>query len=310
MDPPARDVDPQQLAGALVPERPLAELVAGGERDADADGVVRHEGYSDSISTNASTPSLAGEVAVVTGGSRGIGRAIVELFVEEGAAVAFCGREEAAGREVVRALGDDARAAFRPADVASAADLAALVALCAERFGPPSILVNNAGVNANHDAVAMTEDEWDRFFAVDLKAAWLATKHVLPHMLRAGRGAIVNVSSLHAFATLDGFFPYAAAKSGLVGLTRSLALDYGPHGIRVNVVAPGFVRTRLVQETIDRAEDPAAAERAMVGGVALGRIGDPREIAGVVRFLASAEAGYVTGASLLVDGGLTVRRAG
>ena len=121
----------------------------------------------------------------------------------------------------------------------------------------------------------MTEDEWDRFFAVDLKAAWLAAKHVLPHMLRAGRGAIVNVSSLHAFATLDGFFPYAAAKSGLVGLTRSLALDYGPHGIRVNVVAPGFMRTRLVQESIDRAEDRAAAERAMVAGVALGRIGDP-----------------------------------
>jgi len=156
----------------------------------------------------------------------------------------------------------------------------------------------------------MTEDEWDRFFAVDLKAAWLGSKHVLPHMLRAGRGTIVNVSSLHAFATLDGFFPYAAAKSGLVGLTRSLALDYGPHGIRVNVVAPGFVRTRLVQESIDRAEDKAAAERAMVAGVALGRIADPHEIARVVRFLASDEASYVTGASLLADGGLTARRAG
>jgi NAD(P)-dependent dehydrogenase (short-subunit alcohol dehydrogenase family) len=184
------------------------------------------------------------------------------------------------------------------------------VAHCVRRFGPPTILVNNAGVNANHDAVEMTEGEWDRFFDVDLKAAWLASKHVLPHMLRAGRGAIVNVSSLHAFATLDGFFPYAAAKSGLVGLTRSLALDYGPHGIRVNVVAPGFVRTRLVQESIDRAEDRAAAERAMVAGVALGRIGTPHEIAGVVRFLASDEASYVTGASLLVDGGLTARRAG
>ena len=111
----------------------------------------------------------------------------------------------------------------------------------------------------------MTEAEWDRFFDVDLKAAWLAAKHVLPHMVRAGRGAIVNVSSLHAFATLDGFFPYAAAKSGLVGLTRSLALDYGPHAIRVNVVAPGFVRTRLVQESIDRAED-RGGRRARDGG--------------------------------------------
>jgi NAD(P)-dependent dehydrogenase (short-subunit alcohol dehydrogenase family) len=265
--------------------------------------------YSDPISAPSST-SLAGEVAIVTGGSRGIGRAIVERFVREGAAVAFCGREEAAGSAVLRALGDDVRAAFHAADVAREADVARLVDVCEQRFGPPSILINNAGVNANHDAVRMTEDEWDRFFAIDLKAAWLAAKHVLPHMLRAGRGAIVNVSSLHAFATLDGFFPYAAAKSGLVGLTRSLALDYGPHGIRINVVAPGFVRTRLVQESIDRAEDRAAAERAMVAGVALGRIGDAHEIAGAVRFLASDEASYVTGASLLVDGGLTARRAG
>jgi NAD(P)-dependent dehydrogenase (short-subunit alcohol dehydrogenase family) len=129
-------------------------------------------------------------------------------------------------------------------------------------------------------------------------------------MQRARRGSIVNVSSLHGFVTLDGFFPYAAAKSGLIGLTRSLALDYGPHGIRVNVVAPGFVRTRLVQQSIDRSEDRTAAEARMVAGVALGRIGAPEEIAGVVRFLASDEASYVTGTSLLVDGGLTARRAG
>ena len=129
-------------------------------------------------------------------------------------------------------------------------------------------------------------------------------------MKRAERGSIVNVSSLHGFVTLEGFFPYAAAKSGLLGLTRSLALDYGPHGIRVNCVAPGFIRTRLVQESIDRNEDKAAAENAMTAGVALGRIGDPAEVAQVVRFLSSSESSYVTGASLLVDGGLTARRAG
>jgi NAD(P)-dependent dehydrogenase (short-subunit alcohol dehydrogenase family) len=253
--------------------------------------------------------SLAGEVAIVTGGSRGIGRAIVALFAEHGACVAFCGRDEEVGRAAARELGDE-RVAFQRADVASESDVAALVATCVERFGPPTVLVNNAGVNANYDAVAMTEDDWDRFFAIDLKAAWLAAKHVLPHMLRAGRGSIVNVSSLHGFATLEGFFPYAAAKSGLVGLTRSLALDYGPYGIRVNVVAPGFVRTRLVQESIDRSADRAQAEAAMVRAVALGRIGAAEEIASVVRFLASDEASYVTGASLLVDGGLTARRAG
>lgn len=259
---------------------------------------------------SSASSSLAGEVAIVTGGSRGIGRAIVELFAREGAAVVFCGRDEDTGRAVEAELGAQLPVAFQLADVASERDLIGLVEMCCERFAAPSLLINNAGVNANFDATEMTEQEWDRFFAIDLKAAWLASKHVLPHMKRAGRGSIVNVSSLHGFVTLEGFFPYAAAKSGLLGLTRSLALDYGPQGIRVNCVAPGFIRTRLVQESIDRNPDRAAAEKAMTAGVALGRIGDPEEVAHVVRFLASEESSYVTGASLLVDGGLTARRAG
>src|SRR5215203_2378343 len=203
-----------------------------------------------------SSDSLADEVAIVTGGSRGIGRAIVSTLLEHGASVAFCGRDEEAGRQAEAEFGAPERVAFRAADVA-----------------------------ADFNAVEMTEEEWDRFFAVDLKAAWLAAKHVLPHMRRAGQGSIVNISSLHGYVTLDGFFPYAAAKSGLLGLTRSLALDYGPDGIRVNVVAPGFIRTRLVQESIDRAQDKQGAEAAMVAGVALGRIGLPEEVARTVRFL-------------------------
>jgi NAD(P)-dependent dehydrogenase (short-subunit alcohol dehydrogenase family) len=252
------------------------------------------------------TRSLDGEVALVTGGARGIGRAVVELLLAEGAAVGFCDLDEAAGRAAAAETG----AGFYAADVGSEAEVAAFVADARARLGPPTVLVNNAGVNANFDAVAISEAEWDRFMATDLKAAWLGAKHVLPHMVAAGRGAIVNVASLHSFVTLEGFFPYAAAKSGLLGLTRSLALDYGPRGIRVNAVAPGFIRTRLVPESIDRAEDPDAAQAAMVKGVALGRIGDPGEVAQAVRFLASSEASYINGTSLLVDGGLTARRAG
>jgi NAD(P)-dependent dehydrogenase (short-subunit alcohol dehydrogenase family) len=235
---------------------------------------------------------------------------VVERLLSDGLRVCFCGRDREAGVRTERELAAAGRAIFVAADVAAEAGVRELVATCTARLGAPAVLINNAGVNANHDAATMTEAEWDAFFGTDLKSAWLCAKHALPHMLPRGGGAIVNVSSIHAAATLEGFFPYAAAKSGLVGLTRSLALDYGPRGIRVNCVCPGFTDTRLVRESMNRARDPAAAERAMVAGVALGRIAAPSEIASTIAFLASDDASYVTGATLYVDGGLTARRAG
>ena len=249
-------------------------------------------------------------VAIVAGGSRGIGRATVRRLLRDGARVAFCGRDEATGRAAeadLAALGD---VLFSSCDVGCEQELAAFVAGVAERMGPPTILVNSAGVNATYVATEMSAEQWDAFFAVDLKAAWLSVKHVLPHMLAVGAGAIVNVSSIHAVATRESFFPYAAAKSGLVGLTRSLALDYGGANVRVNCVCPGFTRTRLVEESMQLAADPAAAERAMIAGVALGRIAEPAEVASVIAFLVSEDASYVTGSTVLVDGGLTARRAG
>ena len=249
-----------------------------------------------------------GDVVLVTGGARGIGRATVERFALEGAQVAFCDVDEDVGAQAAGAIGHDVRS-YR-CDVGVEAEVAALVSRCTAEFGAPTVLVNNAGVNANFDLAEMTSDEWDAFFAVDLKAAWLTTKHAVPGMRATGRGAVVNVSSIHGFTTIDGFFPYAAAKSGLIGLTRTMALELGPDGIRVNAVCPGFTRTRLVQASIDLHADRAAAEAAMVRGVALGRMGEPAELAATIAFLASDDASYVTGTSLLVDGGLTARRAG
>jgi NAD(P)-dependent dehydrogenase (short-subunit alcohol dehydrogenase family) len=251
---------------------------------------------------------FAGEVALVTGGARGIGRATVERLVGDGARVALCDIDSDVARRTASEIGDQTRS--YPCDLADEAQIADVVARTAAELGDVSILVNNAGINANFDATSMTTEQWDAFMAVDLRSAWLTAKYVLPAMQRSRHGAIVNVSSMHGFATIPNFFPYAAAKSGLIGLTRSMALDYGDHGIRVNVVCPGFTRTRLVQASIDQNPDPAAAETAMLRGVALGRMAAPAEVAAAIAFLASDDASYITGASLVVDGGVTARRAG
>ena len=154
----------------------------------------------------------------------------------------------------------------------------------------------------------MTEREWEDVFAVDLKGAWLCARGALPAMIATRRGAIVNIASVHAKLTIQGMFPYAAAKSGLVGLTRSLALEVARYGVRVNAVSPGFTRTHLVDEYFANSGDPDI-ERKVLNVHPLGRIGEPNEIAEVVCFLASDAASFVTGADWAVDGGLTARFA-
>jgi NAD(P)-dependent dehydrogenase (short-subunit alcohol dehydrogenase family) len=253
---------------------------------------------------------LDGKVAVVTGGSRGIGRAIVEKFLAEGARVTFLDVDAAGGREAQQAIDAPAGTlSFEAADVTREADVARAFAAVVSRYGRLDVLVNNAGVNAYFDATAMTEAEWDSVFAVDLKGAWLCCKHALPAMKKAGRGSIVNIASIHATLTIAGMFPYAAAKSGLVGMTRSLALDYAPLGIRVNAVLPGWTRTRLVEEWFRRQPDPAEAERRVIQAHPLRRIATPAEIASLVAFVASDEASAIVGAALAADCGLGIQFA-
>lgn len=247
---------------------------------------------------------------LVTGGARGIGRAIVEKCLEEGARVVFVDSDENAARETVQALQAwDRSLAFISGDVTHEADVERFVGATLDRHGPIDVLVNNAGINAYSDAATMTEAEWDRVFAVDLKGAWLCTKHVLPGMRARRSGCIVNIASIHATLTIAGMFPYAAAKSGLVGLTRSLALDCAPDGIRVNAVSPGWTRTHLVEEWFRLQPDPAAAEAGVLRAHPMRRIAAPAEIANVVAFVASDEASAMTGASLAVDCGLGIQFA-
>jgi NAD(P)-dependent dehydrogenase (short-subunit alcohol dehydrogenase family) len=210
----------------------------------------------------------------------------------------------------VRDLGAEGReATFIAADVTREADVRSACAAVARHHGTIDVLVNNAGVNAYFDAATMTEAEWDSVFAVDLKGAWLCTKHVVPTMRGQGRGSIVNIASIHATLTIAGMFPYAAAKAGLVGLTRSLALDYAPSGIRVNAVSPGWTRTRLVEEWFSLQPNPAEAEASVIRAHPMRRIATPAEVANVVAFVASDRASAMTGSTVAVDCGLGVQFA-
>ena len=253
---------------------------------------------------------LQNKVAAVTGGAQGIGRAIVEKFHSEGASVALLDIDEVRGSAVATTLGEsDPGVLFMRCDITREADVERAFAAMVEQFGGLDILVNNAGVNTYFDATTMTESEWESVFAVDLKGAWLCAKHAIPMMRLQGRGSIVNIASLHAFMTTYGMFPYAAAKSGLVGLTRSMALDFGPEQIRVNAICPGWTRTQLVDEWLQLQPEGAAAEQRVLDQHPLRRMATPAEIANFVSFVASDEASFITGAALVIDGGLSARFA-
>ena len=248
---------------------------------------------------------------MVTGGAQGIGAAIAGKLAREGARVGFLDVDaERGARRAAEYRASGSSVLFIPADVTNEQDVAGAVAAIVSEFGGIDILVNNAGRNSYLEATRATSAEWDESMALNLKSAWLCAKHAIPAMLARGGGSIVNISSLHARMTTAGMFPYAAAKAGLTGLTRSLALDYGPAGIRVNAVLPGWTRTAAVEEWFRRQTNPEAAEAQVVALQPLRRIATTDEVANVVAFLASDEASAVTGAEFAVDCGLGARYAG
>ncbi|QDZ11889.1 glucose 1-dehydrogenase [Devosia ginsengisoli] len=251
---------------------------------------------------------LANGHVFVTGGSRGIGAAIVEKALAEGACVTMVDLDRAAGEAFVAGLADRDRVHFEAGDIRRIEDISRVHDAGVKKFGAVTGLVNNAGRNSNADPVTMTEAEWDDVFSVDLKAAWLCAKVVLPAMLAAKAGSIVNIASVHADHTFPGYFPYAAAKSGLVGLTRSLALEVGPKQVRVNAISPGWTETKLVAEYL--ATQPPEMRQQVLDVHPMARIAKPAEIANCVVFLLSDEASFVTGANWRVDGGLGARFAG
>ncbi|MFD5088166.1 SDR family NAD(P)-dependent oxidoreductase [Kitasatospora sp. NPDC058406] len=246
---------------------------------------------------------LTGRAVLVTGAARGIGAAIAEAAAHAGARVGLLDIDADRLRHTAHRIGP--AAAWAVCDITHEDQIADAVAALREELGPATGLVNNAGRNAYADPLTMTTDQWDEVFGVDLKSAWLMARAVLPDMLTAGHGSIVNIASMHATLTCPGMFPYAAAKSGLVGLTRSLALETGPHGVRVNAVSPGYIETDLLTEYFDR--EPPQVRQAATDKHILGRLGSPHDVATVVTFLLSDAAAFVTAADWAVDGGVSAR---
>lgn len=241
-------------------------------------------------------------VTIITGSGSGLGRVMAHRFAAEGAAVIVADvagqRADAVAREISRRGG---RALAQTTDVTVAAEVEAMVGAAREAFGAVEILINNAAKATDTDFLDLSQEAWDEDVAITLKGAFLCSQTVLPEMIEKGSGVILNISSVNAL----GYFgneAYSAAKAGILSLTRSLAVRYGPFGVRVNAIAPGTLKTPAWEER--RRKDPDIFER-VAKWYPLGRIGEPEDVAQAALFLASSGAAWISGAVLPVDGGLT-----
>ncbi|WP_214104355.1 SDR family NAD(P)-dependent oxidoreductase [Acrocarpospora catenulata] len=251
-------------------------------------------------------PRFAGQVALVTGAGRGIGQETAFRFAAAGAKVAAVDLDQATAEETAGAIrADGGEAVGLAGDVLSSASVTAFVAEAVRLLGPVSVLVNNAGGGAGF-TMDSPEQEWDRQLDLNLKSAYLVAKAVWPVMRENGGGVILNASSVAGRWAMPGLTAYSVAKAGIVMLTKSLALEGAPYGIRVNCVVPGNVLTPALRAFFDSQDDPDAAYAAAAKAAAVGRLGEGQDIADAYLYLASPEASWVTGTDLLIDGGFTL----
>ena len=252
---------------------------------------------------------LAGKRALITGGGTGIGRATAELFAREGAAVMVSGRREPELAETVRRVAaGGGRAGLVAGDVSSAADAERMVRETVTALGGIDLLVNNAGIIVRNASVtSVSLEDWERMLRIDLTGVFLVSRFALIEMLKAGQGgSIVHVSSVAGILGDPKLAPYNAAKGGVNLLTKNMALDYAPHGIRVNAVCPGRIWTPMPISRLKPGDDPQEILARWGKNIPLGRVGMPEDVARAILFLASDEAAWITGTWLVVDGGATI----
>ena len=241
---------------------------------------------------------LTGKVALVTGSTRGIGRAIAEALAQAGARVAVCGRDQAKAAEVAAAIGTDAKGFG--ADVGDVASVQQLIADVEAAFGQLDILVNNAGLTRDNLILRIKDDDWDQVIDANLRGAFVAIRAATRGMMKRRFGRIINIASVVGLTGNKGQANYAASKAGLIGLTKSVAKELASRNILANVVAPGFIETDMTSAMSPEARAATAAH------IPLERLGRPTDVAGAVVFLASDAASYMTGQVLVVDGGMVM----
>jgi len=241
---------------------------------------------------------LEGKVALITGGAKGIGQKTAEAFLREGAKVIIADYDEQAGQSVIKELGNSDNINFIKVDVTSSKQVERMVSMAKDSFGKIDILINNAGITIDGFLTKMTDDAWEKVLAVNLTGVFKCTKAVVPLMMEQGSGVILNASSVVGVYGNIGQTNYAATKSGVIGMTKSWAKEFGPKGIRVNAVAPGFIVTDMTAKVPQKVLD------MMESKTPLNRLGYPEDISAAYLYLASDEASFVNGVVLNVDGGL------
>ncbi|WLR95646.1 SDR family oxidoreductase [Shinella zoogloeoides] len=250
---------------------------------------------------------LDGKRIVVTGAAQGIGLAIAEVFLAEGASLFLIDRDgDLLASEAGRLGAAGGRVGHAAADITDEAAIERAMAAAAKTIGQPNALVNNAGVNVFSEPLSLSDADWQRCFDINLKGAWNCSKAVLPGLIEVGGGVILNIASTHAFTIIPHTFPYPVAKHALLGMTKALGLEYAGQGVRVNALAPGYVRTQKVVDYWNSFPDPVAAEAETMKLHPGGRIASPEEIARAALFMISDECPFMNATCLTVDGGLTV----